>query len=289
MTGVLQPLDLNFRVVDERGFPTIYFTRWAQQRQIDISGSITAAQALEIVTQFLGENPLIAGLGIGLSPSGNIADGVTISAQVQAILDQISTTQGSVLFRGAADWQALAPGTSGHFLKTNGAAADPEWAAGGGGGGASWSLLQDTTIAAPTASIIQDVTAYQDFAVIARGVTLASSANRGVQVSVDGGATYFNTSSDYLNVSTSGTESGTYQLMGHATATTAARTFGGAMNGIQVNGGPKFASDLTGAVNNRLFIGSTSPITHIRVCGQTTSGGAVVNMTAGQVSIFGRS
>ena len=135
MTGTLQPLQQQFRIVDERGQPTLYFIQWAQQRQIDIGSAITAEQAVQIVAQFLAEHPLTSLPGIALTNGGNIAAGVQISAQVQEILDQISTTQGTVLFRGAADWQALAPGTSGHFLKTNGAGADPAWAAGGGGGG----------------------------------------------------------------------------------------------------------------------------------------------------------
>jgi hypothetical protein len=36
MAGELQPLAQNFQVVDENGFPTLYFIKWAQQRQIDI-------------------------------------------------------------------------------------------------------------------------------------------------------------------------------------------------------------------------------------------------------------
>jgi hypothetical protein len=141
MTGQLQPLVSNQRIVNQDGTPTEYFIRWAQAKQIDLQGAITAQQALEIATEyvadFMSDHPLTQGNGITLTPSGNIADGVTIAAEVQAILDQISTTHGTVLFRGAADWQALAPGTAGKFLKTNGPGADPEWAtAGGGGGGA---------------------------------------------------------------------------------------------------------------------------------------------------------
>lgn len=41
MTGTSQPLDRRFPIVDEQGNPTDYFTRWAQQRQIDIEGSAT--------------------------------------------------------------------------------------------------------------------------------------------------------------------------------------------------------------------------------------------------------
>jgi hypothetical protein len=52
------------------------------------------------------------------------------------LLDVISSTRGAVLYRGASGWAALTPGTSGYFLKTNGAGNDPAWAAGGGGGSA---------------------------------------------------------------------------------------------------------------------------------------------------------
>lgn len=153
MAGKLQPLDQKFPVVGPDGRPTLYFIQWAQQRQIDITDSITAAQALEIITQFLADHQLQAGSGITLTPSGNLTDKPIVAAEVQAILDQISTTQGTVLFRGAADWQALAPGAAGDFLKTNGAGADPEWAAGGGGGGGGMTLIQRQIVAAPSATV----------------------------------------------------------------------------------------------------------------------------------------
>lgn len=40
----------------------------------------------------------------------------------------LGSTQGMILYRGAAGWSALGTGTSGWFLKTQGAAADPIWA-----------------------------------------------------------------------------------------------------------------------------------------------------------------
>lgn len=138
MAGDLQPLERGFAIAKPDGTPTDYFIRWAQTRQIDISEGITAAQALAIIEAYLADHQLQAGSGIALSPSGNISDSPTIAAEVQAILDQVSTTWGSVLFRGENGWEALAPGTSGHFLKTNGSGADPAWAAGGGG---SWWFL----------------------------------------------------------------------------------------------------------------------------------------------------
>jgi hypothetical protein len=53
----------------------------------------------------------------------------TLSLIFDAIL---SSTQGAVLYRGASTWAALAPGTSGQFLQTNGAAANPSWASASG-------------------------------------------------------------------------------------------------------------------------------------------------------------
>lgn len=48
------------------------------------------------------------------------------------ILDFIgSAAQGDILYRGASGWARLGAGTSGHFLKTNGPAANPSWAISG--------------------------------------------------------------------------------------------------------------------------------------------------------------
>jgi len=50
------------------------------------------------------------------------------NSTVSAFLDsEFSSTQGSVLYRGASAWAALAPGTSGYVLVTGGAGANPSW------------------------------------------------------------------------------------------------------------------------------------------------------------------
>lgn len=50
-----------------------------------------------------------------------------------------TATRGSVMIRGAAGWQELAPGTSGDVIMSNGTGADPTYQTppGGGGGGVS--------------------------------------------------------------------------------------------------------------------------------------------------------
>ncbi len=138
MTGQLQPLDQKFAIVDQRGNPTEYFIRWAQQRQIDIGDSINLGD----LQTYLTEHSLQEGAGIQITPSGDLNDSPTISADVQEILDQLSSSRGAVIYRGLLGWEVLLPGTNGFFLKTSGPGTDPAWAsAGGGGSGKPWYWL----------------------------------------------------------------------------------------------------------------------------------------------------
>ena len=50
-----------------------------------------------------------------------------------ALLNILGTTRGSILYRGASAWVPLTPGTATHVLTSNGAGADPSWAAAAGG------------------------------------------------------------------------------------------------------------------------------------------------------------
>jgi hypothetical protein len=54
--------------------------------------------------------------------------GVVQEMTLSQMLDWASSTQGSIIYRDASGWVALGPGTSGHFLQTNGAGANPAWA-----------------------------------------------------------------------------------------------------------------------------------------------------------------
>jgi hypothetical protein len=57
------------------------------------------------------------------------AAGDTEECTLSEILDFIgSAAQGDILYRGASAWARLAAGTSGQYLKTNGAGANPAWA-----------------------------------------------------------------------------------------------------------------------------------------------------------------
>ncbi len=70
----------------------------------------------------IANNALLANTsGVPAAPSAT-----TFSALVDS---STSSAQGSVLYRGNLGWVALAPGTSGQYLQTLGAAANPQWAA----------------------------------------------------------------------------------------------------------------------------------------------------------------
>lgn len=127
----MQNLNNHTPIVNPDGTPTEYFMRLLQGRgglledtqdQVDrIDGEVTALLARQIIA------------GDGLDGGGPLSADVTLTADVQEILDQITVTQGYVLYRAAGGWAALPPGTLGEVLQTNGAGADPSWAPAGGG------------------------------------------------------------------------------------------------------------------------------------------------------------
>ena len=66
---------------------------------------------------------------------GNNSGASTVPAALTAsnVLDMVGATQGDILYRGSGGWSALAPGTSGQVLQSQGAGANPQWANGNPG------------------------------------------------------------------------------------------------------------------------------------------------------------
>lgn len=285
MTGNLQPLDQKFPIVTPDGRPTLYFIKWAQQKQIDIGQGITAEQALAIIEQYLADHQLQEGSGISISPSGNLSDAPTIAAEVQEILDQITTTRGSILFRGVDDWQALAPGTAGQFLKTNGAGADPSWAAGGGGGSAAWNLLRKWSFAVDGALPFFDVSVagYDDALVIVKNVTLAASQWRTLKFSSDGGATFDTTAGNYQAISSTGgiAVGGDVNLYMHASSASASRSCFAQISALN-HASPTFFNTVR---ENNLGMHTPEVVVNAIRVGTVTD---AVNFTGGDIWVFAR-
>lgn len=88
-----------------------------------IGSPVVVQNNLVIQNNGVATNGLLA--GNGTSPAANATQ-----AQISTAIDLLGgSAQGSVLYRGTSGWSVLVPGTSGYFFRTNGASADPSWAA----------------------------------------------------------------------------------------------------------------------------------------------------------------
>jgi len=87
---------------------------------VTTSGTVTASLASA------ANNTILSNIsGASASPSYN---------SITSIIDKLGATQGDILYRNATGWVALTPGTSGQFLTTGGASANPSWTTASGSG-----------------------------------------------------------------------------------------------------------------------------------------------------------
>jgi hypothetical protein len=203
-TFLATPSSANLRaaLTDEVGTGAAYFVGGALGTPA--SGTATNLTGLPLSTGVTGTLP--------------VANGGTGQTSISAALDSaFSSTQGSILYRDSAGWSALAPGTSGNFLKTQGTSANPVWASiPGGGDMLSTNNLSDvadadtarTNISAAKSGANSDITSLS-------GLTTALSVAQG---GTGDTGTAWTTSTPTLTAS-----SGTF---GSASATVAYKTIG---------------------------------------------------------------
>lgn len=143
--SLIEPLSSKVPIVDAKGNPTAYFQRLLQRIQagssISVSpdGIIDVAEG-EITLEMLQEIQFKTVLGLN-----DVVNGPVEEVTASQILDWLGTAaQGDILYRGASSWALLHAGTSGQFLKTLGAGANPLWAAAGPATGTSFPGSPDT-------------------------------------------------------------------------------------------------------------------------------------------------
>lgn len=151
---------------------------------------------------------------------------------------------------------------------------------GGSGGGGTWTLAASTTIAAPTATYdVTGLAGATDILVVMKDIAASGGSVLLTLASTDNGATFLNTSGDYVQVSNSG-------IIANVASMTSSASTGAVRGGVVTIA----ACDLTGpikafrtAAGNAGYIpAATNPINAIRVARP----GA--NMTAGQIWVFVR-
>lgn len=102
----------------------------------DVSGVAPVANGGTGQSTLTNHSVLIGASTAAISQTGVGATGTVLAGNtaadptfqtVSVVLDNISSTQGTVLYRGGATWSALAVGTDGQVLTTHGAASNPTW------------------------------------------------------------------------------------------------------------------------------------------------------------------
>jgi hypothetical protein len=258
MAGNLQPLSDNFKIVNPDGTPTIYFIQWAQQKQIDISAGVTAAQAQQLIDDWAAARQVIA--GTGLAGGGSLSSDVTID--LNAGLDDLNDVDFSTL---PTDGQVMVY-NSGLGL----------WLPGdqtGSGGGGSFTLIDSFTFTGSEAtytfaSIPQT---YKDLIITlnARSDRAASTSGVAFRLNGDSGGNYYQQNSN---------QSGT--------TANASQGLGGTSGGAIVIPGASAAADLAGARDITLHDYTNSVFKklyrqHSIYATGTGSGGMTQNITSG--------
>ena len=207
------PLNPNLPMVDEEGRPTPFFMRW-WQNQIDTNTGITVLDSQEAVsgvldllgTELQGQ-VLYRGVNFWelLDPANDddvfVSNGASADPQWKSVSnlldDAVSNTQGSILYRSSGGWNALGPGTAEYVLTTKGAAADPVWQE---AAGSEFVLIEDKDTSADNQDEYTfDVTGFDEVMIVFEGLDKSASASWHIdlQLSDDGGSTFFDTSGDY--------------------------------------------------------------------------------------------
>ena len=106
-------------------------------------GAVPTTRTVSTTSGISGGGALSSDLTLSLSPiaSNTVLANISGTSSVPtattptALFDSaFSSTQGTILYRGASTWQVLSPGSAGQFLATGGAGANPSWTAGSGTG-----------------------------------------------------------------------------------------------------------------------------------------------------------
>jgi hypothetical protein len=162
-------------------------------------------------------------------------------------------------------------------------------AANGSAGGVAWfeSRWWDEAVDGSATSIECDVTGAREIQIIANDLTNSSSVQRVVQVSTDGGSTWFTASGDYDEIGVSGSAAGNAAMFPHTTASTGARSF--LVHFVNNQSGKIAHANLLPRSVEARFKASNSAINRVRVTGSASGSGTPSGtMTGGTIQCLTR-
>lgn len=261
------PLDNKHPIVDDKGIPNPYFIRLLQERAITLDTKQTAEQVADSINTFAAATDIVAGVGLD---GGGTLDTSPIT------IDLANTAVTPDTYGDATHIPIITVDQQGRITS----ASETTFA----GSSSTWTVLAswDFAIDGAVSQLVADVSAYSEVLVTFSLVSAATTGRRAVQVSTDGGTTYYNTLGDYVFVSSTGTESNDLRMAVHTTNATAARSGTIQLHGTNLSLANKHAFTYPQLIDWQ-FRASSSPITHVRAF---SDGGG--NMTAGKIYILGR-
>jgi hypothetical protein len=207
----------------------------------------------------------------------NIRD---VTNNPQYMLDQVTAVVGSVLYRAEIGWVGLPIGDAGDALLSNGVT--PHWGpvSGGGGGGSAWELISHVNIAAPVANVTFIDLDHDELIVMYRELTASAATVRRVLASVDNGVTFFSTSGNYQQLTSTGSIANVSQMTPGLAAGSAAQSMAVQIKSAKLAGVPKLTT--SPQASDIMFVGSFDPINAIKV--DSTSG----TLNAGDIYLLGK-
>lgn len=176
------------------GIDTAGAVTYAQPAFTDISGSLAFGSITgTIVNSQIGASAVALSNMADMTANSVIGNNAAspaapVALSPSSVLDIISSTQGSILYRDASGWFALGPGASGQFLKTQGAGANPLWAP--YSGGTTFTLLATLTGLSGSTQSATSLTAYSEYFVTFSNVTISAPSGILVRVSTNNGSSY---------------------------------------------------------------------------------------------------
>jgi hypothetical protein len=183
----------------------------AIQTQLNAKGAGTVTSVAASVPSVLSisGSPITTSGTLAITYSGTalpVANGGTGQTTAQAAIDALmaasgALSQGDVFYYNGTNVVRLGAGTSGHFLKTNGAGANPAWAAASGSGG-NYTLLTDSQLtggAAASISLTSISGSYKHLILIASFRSARANNNDGVAIRLNSASSGYDYVSTYIN------------------------------------------------------------------------------------------